>query len=143
METLKISKTVLTDLIPMSVEDMLKDSMRDYNPQEYEKSINRFCKYEEIQFYKKPSGQGYGYDRFFVTYVADGIRFFSSFNAYSSSITSNGFCKISILSNFNVLRTLFTDSYGKVGRISNDERNRNYLRMLTTTNKSVYFSNEF
>ena len=122
---------------------MLINPAKEYNEKEWINSINRMQKYDKVQFYVIPKCKVWGYDRFFCSYVADGIHFFSSFSAYSSSITNNGFCKV-LIDNFtgNVSKFLFTDKNGVEGYAANGMANRALMRKHTSLVEEIMFSND-
>jgi len=91
----------MTTAIKLSSEQVKNDSMRDYNPTEWNKIVNRYSQFSNVEFYKISKNEIYSYDRFFVKYeLSDGLILFSSL-CYSSSLTSGGFQSVCI-SNFDV-----------------------------------------
>jgi len=96
----------------ISTEDMLNHSDQEYNPKVWKESITRYMGYTKCQFYFIAPDGIYSYTRFFVSYIADGIYFFSNFSAYSGSLTNNGFCKVHIDENGEVYKFMFYDHDG-------------------------------
>jgi hypothetical protein len=77
--------------IKMTAEQVKADTAREYNQQVWEQNVNRYSKYDDVQFYKVSKDDVYAYDRFFVVYtLPEGLRLLADFG-YSSSLTSGGF----------------------------------------------------
>src|ERR1035437_5624817 len=82
-------KTTNIKLTAVSSEEMLNNnSDNQYNPRVWTESVKRFLKYEKCQFYFVPKDEHFSYNRFYVSYIADGLYFFSQWNAFFSSLTS-------------------------------------------------------
>ena len=126
----------------ITVEEMLLRPEKAYNPSIWEKRVKDYAAYPKCQFYviEKDGTKNYDYARFFCSYIADGLYFFSDFSAFSSGISNNGFCKVSILENGDVIKTLFKDSTGKEGYAENCPKNRDSFRK-TLTPYNVMISN--
>ena len=117
----------------VSVEDMLNDKdAASYNPSIWKNKVNQYSKYEKCQFYKAEKSKGFEYERFFVSYISDGIYFFNSFG-YGYSMTSAGFKIVLIIDN-EVLILGFT--------IPNNDSCRELIRRGITSN-NLMVSNEF
>lgn len=87
--------------IKLSNEQVKNDSIREYNPREWDKVVNRYSQFSNVEFFKVEKNDVYGYDRFFVKYeLTDGMIYFNSLS-YSSSLTNGGFQTICI-STFDV-----------------------------------------
>lgn len=87
--------------IKLSNEQVKNDSIREYNPTEWNKVVNRYSQFSNVEFFKVEKNDVYGYDRFFVKYeTSDGMIYFKSLS-YSSSLTNGGFQSICI-STFDV-----------------------------------------
>lgn len=87
--------------IKLSNEQVKNDSIREYNPREWDKVVERYSNYSNVEFFKVEKNDVYGYDRFFVKYeTSDGMIYFKSLS-YSSSLTNGGFQAICI-STFDV-----------------------------------------
>lgn len=86
----------------MTAEQMKKDEGREYNPQVWERNVERYVsKYGDVQFYKVNKGNGYEYCRYFVVYtLPEGLRLLNTFS-YSSSITNGGFQE-AMITNFDI-----------------------------------------
>lgn len=111
INVLHIQKTILslqntksnemTTATKLTIEQVKNDSMRNYNPTEWIKIVNRYSQFSNVEFYKVEKNKIYSYDRFFIKYeLSDGLILFSSLS-YSSSLTSGGFQSVCI-SNFDV-----------------------------------------
>ncbi len=124
-------KTTNIKLTAVSIEDMLNDQINNqYNPSTWIESVKRFSKYEKCQFYLVPKDEHFSYNRFFVSYIADGLYFFSQWSAFSSSITSNGFVKAFIRDGV-LYKQLFMFSNGE-GRMKNEKEGRQWMRKNLT-----------
>lgn len=122
---LKVSK--------ITVDEMLNRSERDYNPQVWRERINSMTKYDKLQFYVIEADEKvYKYARFFASYVADGIYFFSDWSAYSSGISNNGFCKVYIDENNDVHKMLFRVRDNEEVYAANNKQNRQIFREKLT-----------
>lgn len=76
-------------------EEILNADCKDYNPAEWIKTVERYAKYENVQFYKEIEGP-YSYERFFATYqIPEGLRIFGSVS-YGGSLSSSGFKQVVI-----------------------------------------------
>lgn len=76
---------------------MKQEEKREYNPSSWNANIERMLKYENVTFYKVQKGNGFDYDRYYVSYtLPEGLKLFSYFD-YSSSITNGGFQEAIIL----------------------------------------------
>lgn len=121
-------------LTPISVEQLLEREEQEYNPQIWKEAVQRSAALEKIKFYVIEPDAVYSYARFFRSYIADGIHFFGPFSAFSSCLTNNGFCKVCINPEGQVLKVLFRSNSGKVGLASNDNFNRQLFRRNLTPN---------
>jgi hypothetical protein len=75
----------------LTEQQVRNESIREYNPQEWDNTVSRYMKYRDVTFYKVDSGNGYEYDRYYVTYqLPEGLRLMQTLS-YSSSLTSAGF----------------------------------------------------
>lgn len=85
----------------LTVDQLRTDSERNFNPQLWERRINDVLQFSDVQFYKVDKGNGYDYDRFFVSYtLPEGLRVFSEFG-YSTSLIKSGFQEV-VISDFIV-----------------------------------------
>ncbi len=125
-------KTTNIKLKTVSLEEMLNDKENaSYNPSTWKEKVMSYAKYPKCQFYIVPKDECFSYDRFYVSYVADGIYFFSRWSAFSSSITSNPFCKAYIIDGI-LYKELFKFSDGTEGGIGKTKEGRNYIRKTFT-----------
>lgn len=128
----------------MTIEQVLNNDAKTYNVTEWTKKVNRFATFEKVQFYFVAKGNGYDYDRFFVTYqIPEGIIIFSSFG-YGSSLTNNGFCVVFIRDNedgTSILETSEVTAGGKTGRVSNTPEGRRFM-VHQSKNLGTIFSND-
>lgn len=127
-------------LTAVSIEEMLNDKDNaSYNPSTWKESVMRYAKYPKCQFYIVPKDEHFSYDRFYVSYVADGIYFFSGWSAFSASLTSNPFCKAFIIDGF-VYKQLFKFSDGTEGGIGKTKEGREFIRKNVTANNIMVSS---
>ncbi len=116
----------------VSIEEMLADADNaSYNPSAWKDRVNDYAKYPKCQFYIQPKDEQFSYDRFYVSYIADGIYFFSRWSAFSASLTSNPFCKAYIIDGI-VFKELFKFSDGTEGCIGKTKEGRQYIRKQVT-----------
>lgn len=115
----------------LTIEQMLNHDAKSYNQSVWTEKVNRYAAFPKIQFYVIPKDEVYSYDRFFASYVADGIYFFNSFG-YSSSLTSAGFSKVHIDGEGHVWKSLFKGPDGKEGYAENCKENRSMFRKNLT-----------
>lgn len=91
-------KTIATIL---TAEQIKNDSGRNYNPTIWEQNVERYSKYNDVQFIKVEKGNGYEYERYYVAYtLADGLRLLNTFG-YSSCLSNGGFA-MAHLHNFTI-----------------------------------------
>jgi hypothetical protein len=80
----------------MTADEVKADEMKNYNEREWIKTVDRYLKYDDVQFYKVGKDKIYSYDRFFVVYtLPEGLRLMASMD-YSSSLSSGGFAMVDI-----------------------------------------------
>lgn len=85
----------------LTAEQLRVDDGREYNPTIWEQKIDSYSKYSDVQFYKVNRGDGYEYDRYFVSYtLPEGLRLLNTFG-YSSSITNGGFQE-AVITDFDI-----------------------------------------
>ena len=134
-------KTNLT-VIKISSDEMIDSIDGSYNISIWNKRVNDYLKFKNVQFYYADKVAGvYDYKRFFVSYITpENLFFFNEFNAFSASLTNNGFCKVSIDENGDVHTELFKSAAGKEGYAENCKENRR-LFALTLTPINVMVSN--
>lgn len=151
--------TIATKMTP---EQVKQDSAREYNQREWEKNVDRYMKYGEVEFYKVEKDATFSYDRFYVVYTIEGIRFMNQFS-YSASLSSNGFVMVHIApfilkgdkdiemlpeGKFNIFTSKFLFDKGdgtyELHAIKNDTNSRKFMQERTAklnqvfTNSSVY-----
>lgn len=103
MEALQNTKRPTGTMAQKLTADQIRQMNRDYNPQVWDKVIDRFLGYANIQFYFIPAGK-YDYDRFFASYVSpSGINFFKSVS-YSSMLSAGNFTELFIFTYDNEFR---------------------------------------
>ena len=113
----------------VTLDEMLAHPDKEYNPSVW---LEKMSNYPKCQFYLIPPDDIYSYTRFYVSYIADGIYFFSNFSAYSGTLTNNGFCKVYIAQDGQVWKHLFRNDKGEEGYADNVEHNRKCFRELLT-----------
>jgi len=136
-------ETTILKVVKLTIEQILnRIEDKEYNPKEWDKSVNRYAKYPKCQFYVIEPGNGYSYPRFFASYIADGIYFFSTFSPFGGGITNNGFYKVIITPSGDVMKSLFKNREGKEGYVENCKENRQIFRDKLTP-FGIMVSNEF
>jgi hypothetical protein len=131
------------NLVKVTIEEVLNSSKKDYNVAEWTKKVNRYAALEKTQFYFVAGGNGYDYDRYFVSYqIPNEFMVLSSFG-YGSMLSNNSFCKVAIDSMGHLTTKTFTDKEGNTGfRISNNPQGRKYMTSMSR-NFGTIFTNEF
>jgi hypothetical protein len=120
----------------LSIEETINHSYKEYNQTEWQKIVNRFAAYGEIQFFERIESPNQ-YTEIFAVYVADGIRFFNSV-AYSSCLSNGSFAITHIVEDGNnVALDYLTD---KTARLSSDNHVRQIMRELTKLNANAIFT---
>lgn len=98
---------------PVTVEDMFNDEENAaYNPSIWKKSVERYAKMQNVQFYRADKDELYSYQRFFVSYELDGMSILKQWNAFSSTLTNNGFRTAFIIDG-----EIFTKAFGQNGEL--------------------------
>ena len=78
----------------ITAEQIRIEPIRSYNPQEWDKKIDRMLKFKDTLFYHVPKGGNYDYDRYFVEYtIPEGIRLFAICD-YTSTLSNGAFFSI-------------------------------------------------
>jgi hypothetical protein len=81
----------------MTAEAVKQHSKREYNPRVWEETVDRYLKYDKVEFYLLDRDKHKSYDEFFVIYtLPSGLRLMGSLS-YSSSLTSAGFYELNLL----------------------------------------------
>lgn len=123
-------KNTSIKLTNVSIEEMLNDKENSsYNPSTWIQAVKSYAKYEKCQFYIQPKDECFTYNRFYVSYVADGIYFFSRWSAFSASLSNNGFVRAIISDG-----VVYANGFGEDGSksIVNNKDGRNYIRKTLT-----------
>lgn len=77
--------------IKMTAEQVKADSAREYNQKVWERNVDSYAKYENVEFFKVCKNKIFDYDRFFVVYtLPEGLRLLGNFG-YSSMLHNGGF----------------------------------------------------
>jgi hypothetical protein len=117
--------------IRMTAEAVKADSARDYNPSIWERNVDSYSKYSDVEFYKVNRDEIYGYDRFYVVYtLPEGLRLLSDFG-YSSSLTSGGFYLAYILT-----MDMEIDDNGSIVSCTMLEEGNVYINTMQVRSKS-------
>lgn len=112
----------------ITVEQMLDRPEKAYNPKTWKESIERVTKYKDHQFYVMDPDGVFSYAMFYHSYVApSGLYLFNDFSAYSSCLTSNGFCIVCIDEEGKVHRNLFKNLEDVAGYAENTPANRKMI----------------
>ncbi len=131
---------VVENVIEISA-DQIRSENRDYNPSEWDRTIDRYLKYKDCKFYKAVASGVHKYDRYFAVYtIPEGITFFGSVS-YGSCVHNGGFVRIVILENGEVLRFLLKDAAGNEGRGGNDKENRKVMARNSQRLGAIFSNN--
>ena len=129
----------------LQVQEVTEKEIRElggvYNASDWNARISRMLSYGPIKFYLSPKDTTFEYNRFFAVYNAEEINFFNELSPYSSRITSNGFCRITLNDKGEVFRHLLKDSNGNVGRCANDKPNRKIMAENSKKFGTIYANN--
>lgn len=80
----------------LTIEQVKNDSIREYNPTEWNKVVDRHLKHLNVEFFKVAKDDIFQYDRFFVKYtLLTGLTLFNSLS-YSSMLSDSGFQEVFI-----------------------------------------------
>jgi len=81
----------------MSAEEVKQHSARDYNPQVWEESVDRFMKYSNVQFYLLDRDNYKAFDEFFAIYtLPSGLRLLNKVS-YSGMLSASRFYEIDVI----------------------------------------------
>lgn len=115
---------------------MRAEPIRSYNPQEWDKKIDRMLKFKDVLFYFVPKGDNYEYDRYFVEYtIPEGIRLFATCD-YTSTISNGAFFSI-LKQNVSVNGETFQDVLNKIeshGAKKSDTDLKKLVKKIETSN---------
>lgn len=128
----------VVNLNPLSYEEMLAHPNREYNPSEWVRSVNRYHKYFECQFYIIKD-ESVPYVRFAVKYVANEIRFMKEFSGYSSMLTSRPFAEVEMIQNSAVIKPFVLPN--GTGYLENNDRVVSYLKIRSKNDSKFICSN--
>lgn len=140
METLQLETPKKKLQLEPLTEAQIRQMGRDYNPSVWDREIDRYAKYDDVEFYVAKADDCFEYNRYYVVYTTrEGIRFFNSVS-YSSGLTSRGFVQVYIptltispeFEAYGVYTTEFTDAKGNRGRLDNVEANRPYMARMSS-----------
>jgi hypothetical protein len=126
--------TKVLQVTRLTFEQMLaREEDKAYNPAIWDKRVKDYMQHAKAQFYVIEAGSVYKYPRFYVSYIyeKENIHFFKKFDAFSSSLTNNGFCCIEVDEDGNVCKRLFRGPGGKEGYAVNNRTNRKMFSRLT------------
>ena len=135
----------------MTEDEVRYSKERAYNPIEWDKTINRYID-RNPQFYKIAADSLTQYDRYFVEYTVDGIRFLNTLS-YISTLSNSGFKMALILEGKldaenmtythyeNGMVEIIIKGFGDDGQksLNNSDAARDYMRKtgLTFTKVSI------
>lgn len=121
-------KMIESGLKTITVEELLNHSSREYNPQIWKQSIERMTGYENCQFYQRERGS-YGYNRWLVSYVVDGIKVIKEWSGYGACIHNGGWSEL-FIEDGNIYQRFFVAN-GETGRLNNDVHARAHMRIIS------------
>lgn len=140
METIAKNNEVLK--LETLTADQIRNENREYNPTEWDNIINRYLKYKNLTFYVARPQRGYSYNRYYAVYeIPEGIILLGSVS-YSSCLSNNGFCRVTIGPDGTLRKFFLKDQTGKEGYCVNDKANR---RIMAGNSQKVgaIFTTEF
>jgi hypothetical protein len=80
--------------IKLTTEQIRANDVRNYNATEWDRIIDRFERFQDVEYFMAPKDNIYSYDRFFAEYtLPTGLRLFGDVS-YSSSMTNGGFYRL-------------------------------------------------
>jgi hypothetical protein len=80
--------------IKLTTEQIRANDVRNFNSYEWDRIIDRFEQYKDVEYFMAPRDKNYSYDRFFAEYtLPTGLRLFGDVS-YSSSMTNGGFYRL-------------------------------------------------
>jgi hypothetical protein len=80
--------------IKLTTEQIRANDVRNYNSYEWDRIIDRFEQYKDVEYFMAPKDNIYSYDRFFAEYtLPTGLRLFGDVS-YGSSMTNGGFYRL-------------------------------------------------
>jgi len=122
-------------LIEVKKDAVVNSSRNEYNPKEWSKRVESYCKYGNVLFYKEDSRENY-----YVVYsLEDGLRFIQEIG-YSSALSSNGF-KIASIRNDGEFCTRLFNVGSKVGLAENTKENRKKLATMSAKYGLIFTNN--
>ena len=121
-----MKKDLKLKVTELTLEEMLSHPSQEYNPSTWKNDVMQMSKKYNARFYQAPADHIFSYPRFFTKYsIPEGLNFFSPYNPFSSSLTSNGFTRIFIDEEGNV----FSTGFGETGneRVIKTPKGRKWL----------------
>lgn len=119
--------------------EQIRSMGRDYNPSEWDKTIDRYLRYSDVKFYVVANDEVYGYERYFVTYTTDeGIKFLKSVS-YGGMLSSTGLVEI-WFDPFGGVRTVGFGPDGKGRADKSSEKNREHFAKMSREFGTIYTS---
>ena len=153
-QSVKILKNIVGEFV--SAEVVKEATQKEYNQREWNNTVDRYSKYDEVRFFKTP-GTIYDFN-YYVIYIADGIRFLGEIS-YGSSLSSGSFVYgfftegvkdkevLEKLKDFPDFENFGQDSLTILchseGRIATHEKARQYMRDETEVLKGRFFTKLF
>lgn len=117
--------------------DQAKDlSQKDYNPNEWNKTINLYNRFENAIFYTVP-GTIYKNDLYVIYTTNEGIRFRKQIS-YSSSLSNSLFTQCVLIDN-NIHELHLKDDKGNSLGYKNDSSTRILLSNICKNNESIFY----
>jgi predicted dehydrogenase len=132
------------EVIIISEQDIRADN-REYNPYEWDRTIDRFASKSQVTFYKRVNSPN-SYKEYYAKYeTEEGLRFFKEVS-YSSTMTSNGFSKIELRPTNGIIevwtnREWLTPRGWEYGVIENNEKGRKAVVKLCNEFTNLIFTN--
>ena len=80
--------------IKLTSEQVRNNHIRNYNPTEWDKVIDRIENFQDVEYFMAPKDQVFQYDRFYAEYtLPTGLRLFRSIG-YDAMITDGGYYRL-------------------------------------------------
>ena len=116
-------------------EDALNHPNKNYNPTEWEKAIESYCKYDNVQFHTI-KGQVYDEDVMVLYTLPSGIRYRKTVS-YGSMLSSSGLTQCTIYK--NIVRRFNAYLDGKPVSVSKTNEGRKFMKEVCDDNELAFF----
>lgn len=136
--SIKIEESLpLMNVKRMTKEEVLNHEKKEYNPETWEKVVNRYDKFQDVVFLERTESPN-AYPELFAIYtIPEGIRLIGEVS-YSGSIVAGGFCRV-ILDEYHI----YTEKPfpQRDGFVANNPQGREWMAKMSTEFRWI-FSNK-